>query len=183
MTLKRKIYWTAAVFLALIGALFVFGVLPIFSSIKKESKELLSQKEEVLELEEKVKEFKEFQILIESENSPQELVDKLFFNSKEPLDFIEFLERNAEDCQLSFEVSPGLSQKIKEDPWPSMNFQMDLVGLFPNFLKFLERLEKNLYLIEVLNLSITKIEAKEILAETLPPTAVKINLLIKAYTE
>jgi len=45
MTLKRKIYWTAAVFLALIGALFVFGVLPIFSSIKKESKELLSQKE------------------------------------------------------------------------------------------------------------------------------------------
>lgn len=175
MKTTKKIL-TSLIILGLISLVFiVFLVYPLFNEIKKESQNLISQKRTLVELTTKTQNLKKFQATYNTYQENLEKIDKLFVNPTEPLNFIEFLETEAADSQLLIEIFPSPSQEIAVDPWPSLNFQLTLIGSFPNFLKFLEKLESSSYLIEVLNLNIRRLTENE--------GDINVTLLIKIYTK
>ncbi|MDI6603243.1 MAG: GspMb/PilO family protein [Patescibacteria group bacterium] len=185
MTFKKKIIISIVFFLTLSILLIVFVIYPLFLEIKKISQDFLAQKQELIAFEKKAENLEKFKILF-SEISPDlEKIDNLFVNPEIPVDFILFLEKISQDSGLSLKISSGLPLKTEKDSWPSLSFQLNLAGSFPNLVKFLEKLESNLYLIEIQNLTITRLSETELKSKEFEIYSlgdVKASLSIKVYT-
>ena len=186
MSFKRKIYISIIIFSGLSILLTVFLIYPLFSEIEKSSQNFLSQKQKLLALEKKVENLEKFKKILPEISTDLKKIDNLFVDPKVPIDFISFLEKTSQDFQLSLKISPGLPLKIEKDPWPSIGFQLSLAGSFSNFTKFLEKLESGPYLIEIQNLTISRLSETELKSkefENFLPGDVKANLSIKVYTK
>ena len=133
-----------------------FVTRPLFLDIKNTSENLVFQKGQLIDLENKSENIKKFQIAYESRQANLEKMGKLFVDKEEPIGFIKFLEKEAKTARLFIEITPTTSKVVAGDFWPSTNFQLTLNGSFPHFLQFLDRLESSPYLIELSNLSLNK---------------------------
>ena len=114
-------------------------------------------------------------------------VDALFVDPQAPVGLIRFWEKTAADYQLLIVVSPAALPVKKKDPWHSIGFQINLIGSFPNFLKFLKKTESSFYLVKSKNLIINKLEKdknknKEKKSEV-PAGDLKANLLVQVFTK
>lgn len=194
MELNKKIIVLAAIFniAGLLVALFV--IFPLFKEIEKISREFASQKASFQEITIKAKEFKELQGDYKTYQQDSEKIDNLFISSEAPVDFINFLEKNAAELRLKIEIMPGVSEKKSGDPWTFTTFQIGLTGSYPNFLKFIKKIELSSfpnaagdrgYLVEILSLNIKKLTEKEIKAgtEALSTGDIEASLTIKTYTK
>lgn len=151
--------------------IFVFLIYPTFSEIKKSSQDFLSQKEKLTSLETKAENLEKFQTYYQEIKSNLEKIDKLFVNPEVPVDFISFLEETSRDSDVAIKIAPG--SLAKTAPWSSLFFQIATVSSFPNFLKFLEKLESSIYLIEIQNLNIARLSEDDVSA----------NISLKVYTQ
>lgn len=175
MTIKRKTNLTLLI-LAALSLFSVFLVInPIFSQIKEEAGNLAIQKKELLESEVKIKNLYDFKANFKQYQQNFEKIDELFINISEPIEFIEFLEREAATSLLFMEITPPLQINKNGDFGAALEFSLNLGGDFPNFLRFLERLKSSPYLIEPLNLSIRKINNSK--------SEISAVLLIKVYAK
>ncbi len=156
-----------AIFIALV-------IYPLFSEIQKESRDLVFQKAKLAELGQKIQNLNEFQKSYQSYRDDLDKAEELLINSSEPVNFIEFLEEEAQRSELGIEILPFTPEK-KGEFWPSMNFKLTLRGSFDNFLEFLEKLESAPYLIEILSLNASERGGGE------PGT--EIMVLIKVYAK
>jgi len=159
-------------------------VLPLFNGIKEASNDLFCQKAALASFEAKTQNIQDFKVLYETEENNLTKIDDLFINSAEPINFIEFLEEESFNENLTIEISPLAPQTIKDDIWPSMNFKLNLFGSFPDFLKFFDKLEASPYLIEILNLNLRGMSVNELKREELKSFLtrdVEAVLLIKIY--
>lgn len=157
---RKKIYIIVTIFLILILVLFFGLVSPLFSSVKKDSSELISQKGELVFLGEKRENFKNLQ---ENYLNIKPILEKLAafsVDSKEPIDFINFLEKTAEKLKLTIQISL-VSKESDKKSCPGIYFQVKTTGNFSDFMKFLEKLESASYLIEIENLSLRKVSETE----------------------
>lgn len=160
---KIKIFLLAIV---VSGAVFLFFlVLPIFKEIKESSQEALSQKAALAALETKTKNLEEFRNQPAEMKANLEKVDALFVNQGVPVDFISFLEKVSRESGLSIKIIP-LASQTERNPWPALNFQVSTYGSFPNLLKFLEKLESGIYLIEIQSLNVARLGEAEIKSST-----------------
>lgn len=179
MEIKKKIYLTSAVSALLVVLAVVFVILPLFNEIKGKSGELAAQKEEFSALEAKIANLKEFGGLYSELQYLLKEIDKLFVNSAVPVEFIGFLERTAKECRLEIEILSALNTKAEKDFWPSITFQATVTGSFLDFMKFLEKMENSLYLLEVQRISVNKpSEVKEVVLE-----GVKSNFSVKVFVK
>lgn len=184
MNQDRKITITSIIFVLIILGLTVFVIYPLCKEIKRESQDVLSQKNALAELEAKAKNLQKFQATCNSYEPDLEKINALLVNPAEPINFIEFLEKQAFQSQLFIEISPLAPESIEEDPWSSMNFRLVLTGSFPDFLRFFEKLELSPYLIEILDLSTRRLNEWDIKAEkfkTFSAGDISASLLIKTY--
>ncbi len=186
MTLTKKFYLSLATFSILSIGLIFFLIYPLFIEIKRNSKNLISQKQTIQALTAKIENLEKFKILYQDLKPDLEKIETLFVDPEIPIEFISFLERTSEDCDVLAKISSAPARKIKTDPWPSINFQISTFSSSPNFLKFLEKLESSPYLIEISNLSIQRmaeadLKLKEYERFTLGD--VKATLTIKVYTK
>jgi len=186
MELKNKINLTLFVFLLLSVSLIVFIIIPLYKDIKNVTQELISKKQEMLSLENKIKNIEEFRKKYPEIKLKLTTIDTLFTNPETAIDFITFLEDTSKNCQLEMKISPFVVVKNEEDPWPSISFQINSIGSFPNLLKFIEKLESCPYLIEFRGLSIsrlseTELELKEYKNFSLGD--VRATLSIKVFTK
>lgn len=161
MAIKKKIYLTLIIFSLLIILIIVFVVFPLFRGIKNNSKELIVQKEKFVALEAKITNLEKFKVLYAELQHFLKEIDNLFVDSRVPVEFIGFLEKTSEKSQLKIEILPTSDKEIEKDFWPYLAFQITSTGSFPNFLKFLEKLENSPYLVEVQNVSIGKLTGDE----------------------
>lgn len=160
MTVNKKTAVSLVIFGIIILIFIVLVIHPLFEAIRVDSQNLIFQKNRKAELVLKTENIKEFQKNYKDYQSNLKKISDLFINSAEPINFIEFLEKEAANSQLSIKIAPFPPRETEEDPWPSMNFQLTLTGPFPNFLKFLEKLESSNYLIEILNLNVPTLSIK-----------------------
>ena len=175
----KQVQKTIIAFVVLVFAVLgvaVFVLPSLFNQLKQETENLTSCKNVLAALEQRIQNFKNFRAFSKSSQENFEKMDALFINPAEPVNFIEFLEKQAVDSSLSIEISPVLSKEI-EEAWPSMCFQINLRGDFPDFLQFFEKLETSHYLIELLNLHITRIAKEEIYHN------INASFLVKVYVK
>ncbi len=150
----------------------IFVVFPLFSEIKKNSQDILSQKQELASLEAKATDLESFRIILPEIESNLDKVNALFVDPEVPVDFINFLEKTSADCQMSLKISPAFPGKTPGEPWPFLIFQINSSGLSSNFLKFLEKLEASPYLIKLQNLNMGRMG-----------DGVSVNLSMKVYSK
>ncbi len=186
MTLKNKIHLSIAIFSLITIFCAAFLIFPLFQEIKKEAAGIVSFKKNLAFLETEAESFGEFKNSYLGIESDLGEMNTLFVDSEVPIDFIGFLEKTARDCHAQIKISPALPAKIEKESWPFMIFQIASVSSFPNFLKFLEKLESSNYLMEVQNLNIARLSEAELKSKGLEKFSlgdVQSMLTFKVYTK
>jgi len=175
MNPRKKIYFWLSFFI-LISLFFIAFLIPKFlKEIRANSQELISLKNELASFQKETESFEKLAKVYQNYQPNFSKIDQIFIDPKDPIEFLDFLEKNASYFQLKYEISPLVG---KESETPSLFFQISVSGSFTNFLKFLEKLENAPYLIDVLNLNVKKITSKEI-----PTANIESTFLIKVYTK
>lgn len=186
MSLKKKINISFFIILTVIFSFLFFILRPIFLEIKKSSEDLITIKGELVSLEKEIETLTEFKAGFQEMNPALEKINQMFISSDEPLAFLVFLENTSRDYGISSKISSAFMPEAKESLWPSISFQVTSSGAFPDFLKFLEKLESGIYPVEIQNLSINRLSENELKLkefEGLSLGAVRADFLIKVYTK
>lgn len=171
MAIKNKIYIILITLVLTAVVLVVFFVWPLLREIKMSSEELLLKKNSIAILRVKASEIENFEKNYFLYEPNLEKIEQLFIDSKDPVDFIEFLERTASNS--------GITSKISLLPLPAgenqnfISFQFFSTGDFSKILEFSEKLEAGPYLIEIKNLVIKNSTNQNVDA----------TFLIKAFTK
>jgi hypothetical protein len=120
----------------------------LFDGIKNDSQSIISAKNETASLKAQIIETEKFKANYSKYEQGFELVDKMFVNPSDPVDFIKFLEATAETHKISTKIS--LSQPDQE----TMLFQLSCKGDFLGSLNFIKEIESGQYFIKIEKLSI-----------------------------
>ncbi|MCK4781781.1 hypothetical protein KAS79_02535 [Candidatus Parcubacteria bacterium] len=155
----------------ILGLMFLV-ILPLKDEIRESSEQFSEIKNNLALLEVKTENIEEIKQDYQSFRTDSDKINKLFIDFDAPLEFIRFLEKNAEDSGLLIKISSVSSMENEADFWPSLIFQMTLDGSSSDFLRYIQKIENSPYLIEITNLSVRKVENK-----------VKANLSIKVYAK
>ena len=188
MTLKGKIITSAVAFFILSVLLIVFVIFPLFSEIKKISRDFPVQKQNLAALEREVENLQKFKKNWPGISSDLEKINHLFIDDPEVLiDFRRFWENNALESEVYLKISLASSpQTVDTDSWPSTSFNLTSAGSFSNLLNFLEKLQSSDYLIHIQDLNITRLTEAELRSpefKQFPLGDTKAIILIKVYTE
>lgn len=184
MTTKNKVNLSLLSLLIITFCLTVFLVLPIFKNIQKNSKELVLGKEKLLLSQKKIENVENFKQNYYQIKPDLEKMEGVFVEVEMPLSFISFLEKTAHDCGLDISISSSPPEKAKEDTKSSLSFQLNSASSFPNLFKFLEKLENSSYLIQIKNLSISRLTKSKPQSEELEGLSqadVEANFSIKVF--
>ncbi len=154
---KKKIIVFSIIFGTVSVALVCFAIYPLVKKIKNDSNEFIVVKRELVLSEVRARRFEQFKETYGKLEPNLEKIGRLFVDPEVPIDLIEFWEKTARDSELSISISSISSRTAETAPWYSMGFQMNLTGSFPNFLKFLEKIERGSYLVEVKNLTVKRL--------------------------
>lgn len=180
MSPKKKIIISSVIFGIVAIALVGFVIYPLFKGIKKNSQDFILARRELTLFQDRGGEIEQLKEIYKALEPDLERIDKFFVNPAAPLDLIDFtkfLKKTAKDSEFlipSDNISVVPVEALETDPWNSMGFQIALAGSFPNFLKFLEKIETApSHLIEVQSLVVNKLTEGD----------VDITLLIKVYTQ
>jgi len=143
--------------LGIIAALLAgFAIRPLFLGIRQNSETFIAQRGILAELEKKSENLKRFQSTYEIYRANLKKIDQLFVDKEEPVVFIEFLEKEAARSKLTIDLTPLTVKGEGEGVWPSTSFQVSMVGSFPNFLQFLDKIESSPHLIALSDFSLNK---------------------------
>lgn len=164
-----------------IGILFILTVIfQTINNIKENSQALISQKKELILLENKIKGLKAIEKELKIKEEELEKINKLFIEPEDPVElinFVSFLRKIATDSEIIINISPPFHKK---EPPAFLIFQISGQGKFVGMMKFLEKLENNpYYLIEISNLSLKATRENE---EEIEPIIIEANLSLKVYS-
>lgn len=163
----------------LVLILFYFGIYFLIKDIKKNSDDFFRVKKEISIVQAQIENIKSFKDTFVFLKPDLEKVSNLFVDPEVPIDFIKFLESTASSSGVSIKVSLVSSKAIIEEPWSFLEFQLNLTGSMPNIFKFLNRIETADYLIEIQNLSIGRLNEKNITTKEFKT----FSLVIKVFTK
>lgn len=156
MKIKNRINLSIVILALSAVLIFIFGIYSVFKNIETDSRKSINREKELAVLEAKIANLENFKAVSRDFEEISERIDNLFIDLLVPVDFIRFLENLAEFHYLDINISPATSDKSNKDQWQSLVFQITNRGSFPDFLRFLEKLENSPYLIEVRNLNIAR---------------------------
>jgi hypothetical protein len=179
MKLRGKTFLISGTLSLLILILFYFGVYFLIKDIKKNSEDFLRIKKEISIVRAQIENIESFKNTYVFLKPDLEKISNLFVDPEVPIEFIKFLESTASSSGVSIKVSLISSKTIIEEPWSFLEFQLNLTGSIQNIFKFFERIEMANYLIEIQNLSIGRLNDKNITAEEFKT----FSLVIKVFTK
>ena len=156
MKLKNNIVISSAVLIFLIFAFGFFLIAPVYSEIKMISKEISQERGKMASLQSQIKNFETLNSYAQKYEKEFQKADSIFVSSEMPIALINFLEDIAQDSSVSLKISSSQQVKEPSGSWPSLLFQVNASGSFPNLSKFLAKLESAPYLMEIQNLRVAK---------------------------
>jgi len=181
--MKKNIIIILAISGAMISILIIFGVFPLLKQIKENSGKIISIREEINLSDKHIKRFQEYKDNYNKLGLDLEKMDNLFVDPDIPVDLIEFWEEMAKNTELSIEISPFVPRKYETDVWNFIGFKIILTGSFSNFSKFLEKMETSPYLIEIQNLEMKELTARNLDYNEMSAKNVRADLSIKIFTK
>ena len=174
---KKKIVLfsiVAAIVILILGWLITY---PIIKGIVDDHTEILLQKEDLALITADTKNVEQFQRSFTIYEAELTRLSTLFIDPITPIEFIEFLEQLAESHSMDLSVLLGNPRTVAGDPWPSLNFTIDLEGSYVDTLRVLEKIESSSYLVELKSVQI-------ITRRTIPSDRdVKSSVVLKVYTK
>ncbi|MCX6723259.1 MAG: hypothetical protein NT094_04340 [Candidatus Staskawiczbacteria bacterium] len=148
---NNKIYTILLVFALIFLFLVIFFIWPLIGEIEKNSEDLISAKNNIVNLDAQINETNNFKKNYETYKSTLERIDQLFVDINNPVNFIEFLENAASNYNVTSKISlPPSSQSSQQ----FITFQFISKGGFSDILNFVKGIEAGPYLIEIENLTI-----------------------------
>lgn len=154
METKKQIYIISSTFVLTIFFLLLFLVFPILNDIKQNSKDFANQKNSTYVLADEFDQAKEFQTNNKNFSVELDAINNIFVDSKNPVKFIQFLEKMASESNVSMEISKPYF--VKEKSILIAFLQLSVVGDFSSILKFTAIVESGNYLVKLQDLSIQK---------------------------
>ncbi len=165
MSPRKKIYISLVIFGILNFLLAAFVIPSFLKGIRENSQELLLEKKKIILLEKQRKNLQKLDEIYKTYQPEFKKIENLFIDAENLIEFVNFLEKNASDCNVQLKISNLVKKTEKEKPWQSFSLQLVVSGSFPNFLKFLEKLENGPYLIEIIDLNTKRLVGDEIKKE------------------
>lgn len=162
---KQKIKINIVAFSIIFVLAIIFGVSPSFSKLLAVSQNLSTQQGKLNFLEEQIKVLEDFQ---KSDLIYQQYINKLnssFVWAQAPIDFIEFLEKEASKNNLQASISSVSNVSEKKGDRLTMIFQATFTGDFPDAFNFLKKIEQSPWLIKIDQVSIDRADEKSNLYE------------------
>jgi hypothetical protein len=186
MTPIKKIYFASAIF-GVVAILMIFlFILPLLKQVRDNSQALLSERSKMAFLDKETTSLNEMKVFYKTHKADLDKTQTLLINPNDPLEFINFLDETATSARVQIVISSMNEKTEKADSWPSLYINVLVTGSFPNFYKFLEKIENGQYLTNVLNLNINKVATKTVSAPGLSkstPTEINVSMLIKVFTK
>ena len=157
---KTTVYLFFLVWASLFFILFFLVLLPLFKDIDFLSSELLFQNRAIKLFDLRDKNINTFKKSYNLKIDEIKTLESVFISREAPINFIEFLEKEAADNNLEIKIKPLNINSIKNKNWQPIGFTVIVGGDFPNCLKFLDRLENNHWLVDILNLRMERISER-----------------------
>ena len=155
MKSNNKIYIILSIFASASLILAVFFIWPVLEEIGNNSKDLISEKNNLVTLAAQNNETDNFRKNYETYRPNLEKIDQLFIDPTNPVDFIKFLEDTATSSQITSQISlQPIPQGLHQSSQNFIIFQFSSDGSFSEMLNFAEKIEAGPYLIEIENLTI-----------------------------
>lgn len=180
LDLRKKMALSAAVFLAVIGAIIYFVVAPTVKDIKKMRDEIQAQK---IDLENKYLKSKNLKKLSKNLNkieSQLEELDKAFINQNRALEFITTMEEIAGGEGVAQKINLLSPQNLKENQlYKKIPLQIAAEGGFGGEVRYLAGLEKLSYYINIRSLELAAASNSPGQEEK---TGANVNMLVTADT-
>jgi Tfp pilus assembly protein PilO len=182
---KEKIYLSLLLFLVS-GLILLFFVFSLFKEIRKQSQSLLNLKKNLAEKEMRLINIQNLKLVEKEVSQDLEKTEKIFFDKEAPIDFINFLEKTSQDCEIIVEkISPISSPKTSTPILSRLDFQITGFSNFKGAACFLQKLEFGPYLIQVSNLNLSRITQEELKNKNfqgLSLNDLKLSISFRAYT-
>ncbi len=153
---KQKIKIDIAVFSLFLILIIFLAITPLSSQLKEDSGNLATKKSTLIFLENQIKALNDFQ---NSGSQYQDKINKLdtsFVSKEAPVDFIEFLEKQAKKQNLKITLSSTALKTSQKEALLAVGFRAVLIGDFPDALIFLQKMEKSPWLVKVEQVSINR---------------------------
>ncbi len=162
MKSNKKIPKIIFIFSLICLALIIFGVWPLIEEIKKNSKDLISAKNDIANFDVQFSEIENFKNNYENYKINLEKIDQLFINPANPVDFIKFLEDVALKNEIDLQIAmPPITTSEIQSTENFIIFRLSLKGNFSDILLFINKIEFGPYLIQVKDLTIQNQEDKK----------------------
>jgi cbb3-type cytochrome oxidase subunit 3 len=168
-----------AVFAFVLFILFISSIWFIFLKVREESYNLFEEKNRIFILEQQDKEIENFKSEYDNYLPNFKKIEEMFVDPKNPLSFIEFLEKISIDANVNLEISP--LSFLTEGTSKFVTVKLFINGEFNNLLSFLENMENGNYLVSIDNLIISNYEEKTESANVVKKSQASIT--IKAITK
>lgn len=160
LTAKQKIKIDAIIFVLVFITLIFFGISPLLSELFKTTKDLSSRKAVLKILENQITALQDFQNNSLAYQQNIQKLDSSFVSDEAPVEFIEFLEKLANNQGLEIALSSVKDASEKKGNRLTTAFQATIVGDYPVVLSFLKKLEQSPWLIKIDQVDINRIEEK-----------------------
>jgi hypothetical protein len=150
-------YFIFFLWIALFCFLLRFGIFFFVGEFRELSRGIVLQKKVQNLIESRIKDYENFIDNYSFYEPVFEKIENSFVDKKAPIEFIEFLEKEANDANLSIKIfSLVVDNSEKKENWTPIGFQILLEGNFSNGLRFLERIERCPWLVEISQLNVEK---------------------------
>ncbi|MDO8265128.1 MAG: hypothetical protein Q7T34_02030, partial [Candidatus Parcubacteria bacterium] len=157
ITPKNKIIITIIGFALIAGMVSIFLIYPIFNSIAESSAEIELRADDLARLNQEAENIREFQSFSKENRQDIDKIGEAFVDPENPLEFIEFIESQADLLGLVVKITPNEAVKKEGEVFPSMVFNLSVIGKFSNFMVLLKKMESSGFLISTTGLNIKRI--------------------------
>ena len=189
MKRNKKIYIISLISILVSLFLVTFFIWLLLRGIEKNSKDLISSKNDIFTLAARTNETENFKKNYGNYEPNFKKIDQLFIDPNNPVDFIKFLESTAYNFQITSQISlrPSFQNAQQGTGGIIKNFiifQLSSRGNFSDVLNFVKKIENGPYLIEIENLTIGDSGASESGKKTAVSSASKnvdATFTIKAF--
>jgi len=162
MSNNKKIYLALILWIVFFGILVNFYLIPSIRDLKEYCQRLAFQDKTQKFLEFRIEDFKNFQKKYPFYQPLLKKMENSFIDTETPIEFIDFLEQEAQKANISIYISPFSKVKTaRNDFWKVINFKLTVKGDFSNCLKFLEKLEQSFWLIEITEVRVEKLQEEK----------------------
>ena len=154
----NKKYFIIFIWLFLVIVLVKFCLVPVLNDMTRISGKIVLQRKINDLFEFRASDFDRFQNEYPIYENIISKVASSLVRPEAPIEFIKFLEREAED--LDIELSPMNMLQGLDDVWMPIGFRMEVKGSFPDCLRFLARIERSYWFIKIFKIDVERIAEK-----------------------